>query len=147
MRTSRSSAEGKVTDQRGTLSAPDYMCIHHSGCRGALGCSRLQRAISGDLFNRGAAGAKCDPVTKSNSDSNSDPAASVHIDARALQSHAEQNARRTGLGPLAQRTHAISDPIPLERSDRQIRGARTEVRRRLEQPRGPAGSSIWGRAA
>jgi hypothetical protein len=77
--------------------------------------------------------------------SNSDPAAPVHSDARALQSHAEPNVRHTRLGLLARRIHAISDPISLERRDRQIRGAPTRVRR-LEPPRGPAGSSIWGHA-
>ena len=70
---------------------------------GLLNPCRLRRRRGNCGTHRRPRGADCTLPS-----SNSKPAAPVHSDARALQSHAEPNVRHTGLGLLAQRTHAIS---------------------------------------
>jgi hypothetical protein len=64
---------------------------------GLLNPGRLRRGRKCETHRGPGADARTD-------NSNADPGASEHSDARAFQFHAEPNARHTGLGLLAQRT-------------------------------------------
>ncbi len=103
-------------------------CATIRACRSSLPfpCGDRLRAIGAgydaDADHTDTAASRTDPAASytDTAASYTDTAAPLHSDASALQSHAEPNVRHTGLGLLVQRPHAISDPIPLERRDRQI---------------------------